>query len=47
MKYFLIGFIIWLAIAWLVPQARVWRVEYNLRKKLKECPKQDRWLYEV
>ena len=47
MKYFIIGLIIWLSIAWLLPQARIWRLEQYMSYKRQHYKGDDAWVYHI
>lgn len=45
MKYFFIGFCIWLAICWGIPQARYTIFQIKRRFRYKKADRNDKWLY--
>lgn len=47
MKYFLIGFAIWFAGAWLPQFIKSWIVDIRLWWKRKHCNGNDKWIYNL
>jgi hypothetical protein len=47
MKYFLIGFAIWFALAWLPQLIKSWFKDIRMRWKRKHCNHNDKWIYEM
>lgn len=47
MKYFLIGFAIWLALAWLPQFIKNWINCIRFKKARKNAPPCEKWIYEL
>lgn len=47
MKYFLIGFAVWFALAWLPQFIKSWFVDISLWWKRKHANEDDKWIYEI
>lgn len=46
MKYFLIGFAIWFAIAWLPQFVKSWITDWKIKRAKKRANPNDAWKYE-
>ena len=46
MKYFLIGFAVWFAIAWLPQFIRAWFLEIVYQWEKKHAKRDKKWMYE-